>query len=96
MIHKVSQPIKQVTVRSLDAALSERIRELAQREGLSLNQAIVRLLRKGAGLEEPAPGVRHRIGTALDDFIATWSDREADALLDSLETFEQVDEELWK
>ena len=49
--------MNQITVRGFDDELSACLRRLAKREGLSLNQAALRLLRRGAGLAEvPVPG----------------------------------------
>ena len=46
--------MNQLTVRGFDDELSDRLRGLARREGISLNQAALRLLRKGAGLPTAA------------------------------------------
>ncbi len=87
--------MKQLTVRGFEKELERRIRALARREGLSLNQAALRLLRKGAGLEEEAPRF-DVVGSSLDPFIGTWSDAEARELEKALQVFARVDEDLWK
>ena len=43
--------MKQLTIRVSDAELERRILDLAEQQGLSLNQAAVRLLSKGAGIQ---------------------------------------------
>ena len=43
-------PLKKLTLRGLDPELEKRIHDLARRDNLSLNQAAIALLRKGAGL----------------------------------------------
>jgi len=86
----------QLTVRGFDPELLRRIRALSEREGISLNKAVLRLLRRGAGIEEPPPGSADTIGSALDDLIGTWTDEEADELRRSIEAFEAIDEELWR
>ena len=57
--------VNQLTVRGFDGDLGEVLSRLAKREGISLNQAAVKLLRKGAGLpeDEPAPD---KVGSSLD------------------------------
>jgi len=86
--------VHQLTVR-YDDALAREIEELARREGISRNQAAVRLLRKGARVEEPeVPG--HRIGDSLDWFIGSWSDEQARELEEAIADFEMVDEDLWR
>ena len=44
--------VNQLTVRGFDDELSAAMQGLARREGISLNQAALRLLRKGAGLTD--------------------------------------------
>jgi hypothetical protein len=85
--------IKQLTLRGFDARLERKIRDVARRERISLNKAALRLLEKGAGLEAPEPA--DRIGNSLDHLIGTWTTEEADALLASIQSCEQVDSELW-
>ncbi len=84
----------QLTLRGLDRRLQQEIRELARREGLSLNKAAVRLLEKGAGLRPAAQS--DTIGSSLDHLIGTWSDDDAGAFLDSIESCGQVDRGLWE
>ncbi len=71
------------------------IRELARREGVSLNRAALLLMRRGAGIgNETIP--ESAIGSALDEFIGTWSAADEKRVLESIELFESVDEDLWK
>lgn len=44
--------MKQLTVRGFGDKLSQAIRRLANRDGTSLNRAAVKLMRRGAGLDE--------------------------------------------
>lgn len=85
----------QLTVRGFDDELSARLQRLANREGISLNQAALRLLRKGAGLQDPATGP-DTIGSSLDHLIGSWSSAEADEVDSALRDFETVDETLWR
>lgn len=86
--------VQQLTVR-YDEKLAREIEELARREGISLNQAAVRLLRKGARLDEPEPA-RASIGDSLDWFIGAWSEEQARELEESIADFERVEEDLWR
>jgi hypothetical protein len=94
MTRKVSH-LSQLTVRGFDPELSQHVRQLARREGISLNKAVLRLLRRGAGLGEGAQTVS-LIGDGLDDLIGTWSDQEAAEIAAATSVFEQADEELWR
>ena len=86
--------MNQLTVRGFDDELSARVRGLAKREGISLNQAALRLLRKGAGLTD-GTGNPNAIGPSLDDLFGVWSRDEAESFDTALEVFETVDESAW-
>ena len=87
--------MNQLTVRGFDDELSERIRRLAKRDGTSLNQAALKLLRKGAGLADPAQKA-DTVGASLDHLIGSWSDDEAAELDTALDEFETIDESAWR
>lgn len=65
----------QLTIR-YDDELAREIEDLARREGISRNQAVLRLLRKGAEIEERVEeeGV---IGSSLDWFLGSWTEEQA-------------------
>ena len=87
-------PTKQLTLRGFDAELDRALRKEARATGLSLNQAAVKLLRRGAGLGPDTPA--SVVGDALDDLIGTWTDEEAERMAAATAVFERVDEDLWK
>jgi hypothetical protein len=86
--------LTQLTIR-FGPDLSRRLRSLAQSEGISLNQAALRLLRRGAGLGEAHEG-RSRVGSTLDSLAGTWSQKEEREFLRSQEPFENIDPSLWR
>ena len=87
--------MNQLTVRGFDDELAERIQRLAKLDGTSLNQAALKLLRKGAGLADPGQGP-DTVGSSLDHLIGTWSDDEAAELDAALEELEVIDEAAWR
>ena len=87
--------MNQLTVRGFDDELAERIQRLAKRDGTSLNQAALKLLRKGAGLADPNQG-SDTVGSSLDHLIGSWSEDEAAELDAALEEFEVIDEAAWR
>lgn len=87
--------MNQLTVRGFDDELSTSLRRLAAREGISLNKAALKLLRKGAGLADDKKDP-NAIGDSLDDLFGTWSQEEADSIDAAIEFFETVDESMWK
>ena len=86
--------MNQLTVRGFDDKLSSAMHGLAKREGISLNQAALRLLRKGAGITD-SKGNPNAIGSSLDDLFGTWSRDEAESFDSALEVFGTVDESAW-
>ena len=86
--------MNQLTIRGFDAALESRIQQLAHQEGISLNRAVMKLLRRGAGLGERV-GSANTIGTALDHLIGTWTAEEASEMEHALEDLSQIDEAMW-
>ena len=84
-----------MTVRGLGDELAERISRLAKRDGTSLNQAALKLLRKGAGLADPGRGP-DTVGSSLDHLIGSWSVDEVAELDAALEAFEVIDEAAWR
>lgn len=85
--------MKQLTVRGLGDELTRVIRRLASRDGTSLNRAAVKLLRRGAGLEEMGSDT---VGSSLDHLIGTWSDAEADEIERALRHFDRIDRTVWE
>ena len=84
----------QITLRSVDQRLAEEIRKVAREEGISLNKATLKLLRKGAGLHEGrTPNV---VGHSLDHLIGTWNKADATQFLKSIRSCEGIDRGFWK
>lgn len=87
--------MKQLTVRGFDKELERRLRDVAKTRGVSLNQAVLILLREGAGLE--APGRRANVvGHSLDDLIGSWSKAEETEFLRAISGLDEVDPALWR
>ena len=83
-----------LTVRGFDPALAATIRRLARKESISLNQAALRLLRRGAGLEDDQDSV-DTVGSSLDHFIGSWTREQADEMDRALQDFEGIDQSMW-
>lgn len=85
---------RQLTIR-YDEALAREIEDLARREGVSRNQAVLRMLRKAAGLEDRAEE-KAVIGSSLDWFFGSWTEEQARKFDEAVADFETIDEDLWK
>ncbi|MDA0990606.1 MAG: hypothetical protein O3A51_07630 [Verrucomicrobia bacterium] len=68
--------------------MDSRIRELAERYGTSLNEAVVSAISRGVGLA--GDGTVHH---DLDDLIGTWVPD--DACDQALDAMDRIDPEIW-
>ena len=84
-----------LTLSELDDDLVATIRHVAERDRTSENQAALKLLRKGAGLEDRAPS-KGKIGNSLDDFIGTMSPEEAAEIDAAVRELRTVDKSMWR
>ena len=85
--------LKSITIHALDDDTAELIRKKAEKEGISLNKTIKRLLRQALGLRESVqPDHREE----FRDLFALWSDEEARELAKQVESFEKVDPSDWE
>ncbi|MEM6533553.1 MAG: hypothetical protein AAF654_13090 [Myxococcota bacterium] len=87
--------MNQITVRGFGAELEKKLRELADRDGISLNRAALKLMRQGAGLSDANEG-ESGIGHALDSHFGTWSEEQEAEFLESTASTRVVDDEVWK
>jgi hypothetical protein len=85
----------QLTLRGFDSSVEKAIRGLAKREGTSLSQAALTLIKRGAGLRQ-AKVNPNAIGNTYDDLIGTWSEKEAEAFDRAVAVFGAIDEAMWK
>jgi hypothetical protein len=87
--------MEQLSIRGFDKELERRIRQLARREGISLNKAALELMRRGAGIVR-SPEASLVVGDALDRFIGQWSAQDERRFLDSISACESIDADLWR
>ena len=87
--------MKQLTLRGFDKELERRLKQLAERENLSLNKTVLLLLRKVTGLEATAVP-SNRVGASLEEFIGVWSPAEQREFNAATRVFAEIDETLWK
>ena len=85
--------MNQLTIRGFDDDLAAYIQELARREGISLNRAVMLLIRRGAELHRSGGDV---VGSSLDHLVGTWSTDEADRMDRALDDFSRIDETMWQ
>jgi len=82
----------QITLRGLDPELEKEIRKRAKKTGRSLNRVILELLYQSAGDTKRKKGVNN----TLVELAGGWSEQEASEFLESIQSCEQIDDEMWK
>lgn len=93
MSRKAEPSRRQLRVRGFGDDV-ERLRAVARAEGVSLNEAVLRLLRKGAGL--PSNEAGNVIGDALDHLAGTWTDADLREFDEAVRVTERIDDDLWR
>jgi len=88
--------MKQLTLRGMSRDIEKRIREVAKKEGVSLNKAALRLLQRGTQTSTSEVAAEEKIGHSLDKFFGIMSKEEADAIMETNKVFDVIDQELWK
>ncbi len=91
IIPKVSA-MKSITIHGLDTDLESLIRDLAKKEGLSLNKTIKKLLRKALGVSEQ--GKDHR--EDFVEFLGQWSKEDRIQFEKQIEDVKKVDVGEWQ
>lgn len=86
--------MRQLTLRGFDSELENRLKETAEKENLSLNKAALRLMRRGAGIDEgvPTPEV---VGNSLDHLMGVWTKEDGDEFREATSRFGDIDPEMW-
>lgn len=84
-----------MTLNELDDDLVAKIRRVARRDDSTENEAALKLLRKGAELDEEAPP-NGKVGNSLDDFIGTMTPEEAAEIDAAVRELRTVDESMWR
>ena len=85
--------MKSITLHGLDNKLYERIKEKAQRQGLSLNKTIKNLLEISLGIKNH-DGTDHR--EDFIEFCGVWTEAEAKEFAADIEDFEKIDPRDWQ
>lgn len=80
------------TLRGLSPEVAARLKDEAQRRGVSVNRLLQALVQEGLGIDRP----RRRRHLDLDPLAGTWTRKDEAEFVQATEAFERVDEELWR
>ncbi len=83
-----------LSVRGVAEKSLQRIKQTARRRGISVNRLITDILNSETGLA--AATKEATVFDDLDKLAGTWSAAEARAFDETLASFRQIDEELWR
>ncbi len=86
--------LKSMTLRGLDPQLAAKLREVAEREGKSVNQTALDALRKQFGLDRSRRFTEvHR---DLDHLFGRWDEDEFARIQQKIDSERRIDSELWQ
>ena len=83
--------MKTMTIRNVPTELARALDQECRLQGLSLNRAVLTLLRNALGV--PSVAVR---SNGLPHLTGTWSDEEYHAFEQAVAPFGEVDEAMWR
>ena len=85
--------MKVVTIRGIDPDMAERLKEASSRQGKSINQLVLDILRQELGMEKRKRYTRTY--DDLDELFGRWSDSEFEQIQGSIDEERKIDPELW-
>lgn len=92
---KTGGAVKAITLRNLPPEIAKTIRKKAQKEGVSINKAVIKLLEEGMGPRNKAKGGKP-LYHDLDDLAGSWTQEEASEFDRALAEQRAIDTELWR
>ena len=82
-----------ITVKGIDDEMARVLKEIAKKEGTSVNAVSLRIFREALALEKKR---RTIIYNDLDHLAGTWSEKDYLEFQSKIADFETVDENMWK
>jgi hypothetical protein len=86
--------MKNFTVRGVDNALDEKLREKARESGMSINQFVINILKEQLGLKKQKRYTA--VYSDLDHLFGKWPEEEFQRIQGKIDSERAVDAELWK
>jgi len=85
--------MKTITVRGIDSILSEKLKQVAKKEGRSINQVVIDTMQQRFGIkkEKKYTMVYHD----LDHIFGKWSTEEFERIQGKIDKERKIDKELW-
>jgi hypothetical protein len=86
--------MKNITVRGIDDALDEKLREAALEKGVSINQIVIDALKEQLGLRKKKKFTV--VYSDLDHMFGRWSEEDFQRIQGKIDAERVIDMELWK
>jgi plasmid stability protein len=86
--------MKAMTVRGISPSIDKRLRDLARKQGKSINQVILDILQKSLGLEKEPKYTR--VYDDMDHLFGKWPQAEFERIQAKIDAERSIDEELWQ
>lgn len=87
--------MKAITLRNLPAELAKTIRQKAEKQGTSINKAVIHLLEEGTGAREKKKK-KKRLHDDLNALAGSWTKEEAAEFDRALVAQRAIDPDLWR
>ena len=85
--------MKAITIRGIDEELEKKLRAAAHENGDSINSTLLKLIRRGLGLDKQQP---YQTFHDLDDLAGTWTEEDEEEFMAVQAGFSKIDQDLWK
>lgn len=82
-----------MTLRGIDEPLANTLKELARKQGVSLNALALRLIREATGIDKQKRTLVHY---DIDVLAGTWCKEDEEAFMDATHKLETIDCAMWK
>ena len=86
--------MKAVTIRGVDSDLAEKLKTTAKKQGKSINQLTIELIKTSLGLKKEKKYSQEY--DDLDDLFGRWSEDEFNTINDTINRERRIDQELWQ
>lgn len=85
--------MKTLTIRGIDEKTSKRLKKYAESHNTSINQTVIKILRRTLGMEKNNSTMEYH---DLDELAGTWSVNDLAEFKTNTKQFDKIDLDLWK
>ncbi|MBT4363638.1 MAG: antitoxin [Desulfobacteraceae bacterium] len=86
--------MKAISIRGIEPEVSDKLKKIAQKDGKSVNQFIVDMIKQNMGMQKEKK--YSKTYNDIDHLFGRWSASEFKKISKSIESQRKIDMELWK